>query len=145
MVDNTWVIDLPTQIYTLVKTKSQAKFNKSPKASVLKDTFWTLDGVINAKPVFPTIYLAFDCVEVGNDLHNKDINAVICTVQVDISVSKEQGLTTARYVSGIVMNEFKQLGFNISEAPNLNDSTIDIKRMVFRASRVIGQADIIFS
>ena len=43
------------------------------------------------------------------------------------------------------MNEFKALGFNIKEAPNFNDNTIDIKRIVFRAERVIGQADIIFS
>lgn len=143
MVDNNWAIELPTQIFTLVKTRVQKKINAA--TTKYPNIFWTMDGSINKTPVFPTIYVVFDCYETGNDLNNRDINAIDCTAQVDITVSKEQGLSGARYIAGMVMEEFKELGFTIRETPNFNDGTLDTKRMVFRASRVIGQADVIYS
>lgn len=144
-VDNTWVIDLPEQIFTLVKTKVQKKITTTSLAQKFPKTFWTMDSSVNAEPIFPTIYMIFVNNETGNDLYNKDINAIICMAQVDITVTKEQGLNGARTIAGLVMNEFKDLGFTIKEAPAFEDNTTDLKRMVFRASRVIGQSDIIFS
>lgn len=73
----------------------------------------------------------------------KDINGISCIAQVDITVTKEQGLESARHISSIVMDEFKQLGFQIANLPSFSQSTIDLKRMVFEARRIIGQADII--
>lgn len=145
LVDNNWVLELPTQIFTLVKTRVNKKINTSSLATKFKDTFWTMDNAVNIEPKFPTVYMFFESSEIGNDLMNTDINAIICMAQIDITVSKDLGLNGAKTLAGLCMNEFKALGFNIKEAPNFNDNTIDIKRIVFRAERVIGQADIIFS
>lgn len=144
-VDNTWVIDLPTQIFTLVKTKVNKKVKTTTLSSKFSDIFWTMDSAVNIEPIFPTVYMFFECNEIGNDLTNTDINAIVCMAQIDITVSKEIGLNGARTIAGLCMNEFKALGFNIKEAPNFNENTLDIKRIVFRATRVIGQADIIYS
>ena len=81
--------------------------------------------------------------ELGGDLNGQDINGVMCMVQVDITCTKEQGSQDARFVSGVVMNEFKKLRFFINEVPQFNDNTNDLIRLIFRARRVIGQSDII--
>lgn len=138
MIDNTWVMDLPQVITTIISTRGQAILrNKYPKA------LWTTEDVKNSNPTFPTILLSFDLAEVGNDLNGIDINGVMCTVDVNITVTKSQGIRDARWISGVAMNEFKKLRFVVNEMPRFDDNTNDLIRLIFRARRIIGQADMI--
>ena len=136
MIDNTWAIDIPEKVFTIAQTRGQAVLNeKFPKA------FWTTDDMYNSDPVFPTIMFTFVCSEAGADLMGTDINAVFCMVQIDVTVTKDQGINNARYVSGVVLNEMKKLLFTVDEMPQFNDNTNDLIRLTFRCKRMIGQAD----
>lgn len=139
-MDNvTWIIDIPTEIFMLVKTRAQAQLN-----NLFPNALWTMDDSLTIEPIFPTIFMSFECSEVGMDLNAQDINGINCVAQVDITVTKEQGIENARYISSIVVAEFKKLGFEITEAPMFRN-TVDLKSMIFVARRIIGQADIINS
>lgn len=138
MIDNMWVMDLPQTITTLVKTRGNIQLlGKFPKIR------WTTEDMKDSPLEFPTIKLTYTMNELGGDLNGQDINGVMCMVQVDITCTKEQGSQDARFVSGVVMNEFKKLRFFINEVPQFNDNTNDLIRLIFRARRVIGQSDII--
>lgn len=138
--DNFWAFNLPSDINTIVKTKSLARL-----ASKYTSVSWTMDESERTTPIFPSVFVMIDCIELGNDLIGTDINAVNCEVEVQVTVTKEQGLSGARYVAGVVADEFKALGFEIREMPYFKDNTTDLKRMIFRGRRIIGQADIINS
>lgn len=136
MVDNTWAFDLPDTIFTIAKTRGQEVL-----ATKYPDTLWTKDGFENSEPSFPTIKFTFTMTERGSDLIGQDINAVMVNAQVDVTVLKEQTINAATYVSGVVVNEMKHLGFYIDEMPFQNESTDDLIRFTFRCQRIVGQAD----
>ena len=136
MIDNTWALEVPEKILTIVQTRGQAILDeKFPNA------FWTTDDMNNSNPTFPTIMFTFDCSETGGDLMGTDINAVLCMAQIDVTVTKEQGINNARYVAGVVLSEMKRLMFSANEMPQFNDNTNDLIRLTFRCIRIIGQAD----
>ena len=136
MIDNMWAFDIPEKIFTIVSTRGQ---------EVLKDNYpdtkWSMDDKSYSTATFPTVLFTFTSTEMGNDLMGQDINAIYCSVQIDVTVTKEQGINVARYVSGVVANEMKRLSFSINEMPQFNDNTDDLIRLIFRCRRVIGQAD----
>lgn len=136
MIDNSWAFDLPDKIFTIVKTRGQSVLNTN-----YPNTHWTMDSFENIEPVFPSILFVFDESERGQDLIGEDINGVMINALVDITVTKEQTINTARYVSGVVVNEMKKLGFYIDELPFQNESTNDLIRYTFRCQRIVGQAD----
>lgn len=137
-VDNTWVLDLEPTIVALVKTRA----NKLIKTKY-PNVNWTTDDTVIKEPVFPNIYILTSSTEIGKDMIGQDINGVSFTVQVRITVSKEQGMSGARFIAGKVMNEFKNLGFALDEIPRFEGNTPDTKQLLFRAYRIIGQADIL--
>lgn len=138
MIDNTWAMNLPDNIYTIAKTRAQAVLN-----TYYPDTLWTMDGLENSEPTFPAVMFTFTLSERGADLSGEDINAVMVDVQVDITVLKEQTINAATYVSGVIVNEMKRLKFYIDEMPFQNESTNDLIRYTFRCQRIVGQADTI--
>lgn len=137
-IDNTWVLDLEPKIVALVKTRA----NKVIKPKYA-DINWTTDDAILQDAKFPNVYIFTTATEMGKDMVGQDINAVIFMAQIRITVSKEQGIKGARFIAGAVMSEFKNLGFDITEIPYFEGNTIDTKQMLFRANRVIGQADLL--
>lgn len=137
-VDNTWVLDLEPTIVALVKTRAMKNIKKK-----YPDTTWSTDDSILKEPTFPNVFILTECNEIGKDIEGVDINAVSMMAQVRITVSKAQGMQGARFVAGHVMNEFKNLGFGIDEIPRFEGNTVDTKQLLFRARRVIGQADIL--
>lgn len=136
MIDNTWVMDLPQTITTLVKTRGNTRLlERFPQIR------WTTEDTKDSPLAFPTVLLTYTMNELGGDLQGQDINGVMCMVQVDVTCTKEQGSQDARYVTGVVMDEFKKLRFAINEIPQFEDNTTDLIRLIFRARRAIGQAD----
>lgn len=138
MIDNTWIITLPNEIFTLVKTRAQAILNdKYP------NTFWTTESSTHIEPIFPTIYISFSGMETGSDLTGADVNGIILDADIEVYTERKTSKVETEYISGVVLNEFKRLGFEISDIPIRDDTNPDIRRVIFKAGRVVGQADII--
>lgn len=135
-MSNTWVLDVEPNVFAIVKYGALKELTDFPS------TFFTMDSINNSESVFPTVYIHFlQGVEIGQTLEGQDINGMNATVDVQITVSKEQGSSVARRVTDVVMEQFKQLGFSIYSLPEFNGNTNDTKRMVFRARRIIGAND----
>lgn len=138
MIDNTWILTLQNEIFTLVKTRAQAILNdKYPNA------FWTTESSTHIEPIFPTIYITFSGMETGSDLTGLDVNGVILDAQIEIYTERKQSKVETEYISGVVLNEFKRLGFFIRDIPHRDDTNPDIRRVIYTAGRVVGQADLI--
>lgn len=138
MIDNTWAMDLPQIITTIVSTRGKTRL-----ADTYPNASWTEEDVKNSPSVFPTIFLSYTMTEMGADLIGQDINAVMLMVQCDVTVTKAEGIRGARFVTGVVMDEFKKLMFEVNQMPSFDDNTNDLIRLTFRARRVVGQADVI--
>lgn len=136
MIDNTWAMELPQIITTIVSTRGKTRL-----ATTYPNTSWTEEDVRNNPSVFPTVFMDYTMTEMGADLIGQDINAIMLMVQVDVTVSRDQGITGARLVTGVAMDEFKRLSFEVNQMPSFSDNTSDLIRMTFRARRVVGQAD----
>lgn len=50
-VDNNWIIELPTELFMLVKTRAQSVIDSSVYRTEFSDAYWTMDEVINAEPI----------------------------------------------------------------------------------------------
>ena len=138
MIDNSWVIDIETKVYSIIKALTEAELKaKYP------DIHYTMDDATLTKPKFPTVYFHFlQSAERGQDLVGTSINALSMTCQVEITVSKELGLSVAREVSGKILDAFKELKF-VATMPEFQNQTADTKRTVMRFTRVIGSGDIL--
>jgi len=137
-VSNIWVSDVQTKIYSKVKAILTSKLK-----SKYPDIFITDDDETPSDPKFPTIYLNFlQPTERGMDLEGKTINAIYLTVEVEVTVTKAQGMTVCKEVSYAVMDVFKSMLFD-AKMPNFNNDGSGTKTMFARYSRVIGYDDVI--
>lgn len=133
--DNFWVFDLEDKIFTVVKTKcKKALIDDFPKI-----TFTTSDLNENTT-VLPCVYIhELQGKEIGNDLENQTINAVMETLQVEVftNTSKDD----AKYIISVVAEVFKEMRFSIVGMPIFDNQ--DTKyRCVMRVRRVVGNNDL---
>lgn len=134
-----WYLDIETDIFTQVKYRlKQALLTDFP------DLYITMDDAIIQEPKFPTVFIAFEqSVEEAQDLENTTVNAINCTVRVEVTVSKEQGMSVAKRVMAEVTSIFKAWSFTIFSVATFNNNSSDTKRMVERCRRRIGNGDIL--
>ena len=133
MKENKWIFNIQTFIYSRIKAILTSKLK-----SKYKDLFITDDNEVPTDPKFPSIYFEFlQPVERGKDLEGKGINAIYLTVEVQVSVTKAQGINVAREVAFEVLECFKDLSFEAT-MPNFEKDGSGTKRMIARYSRVIG-------
>ena len=137
-MSNSWVADRETTIYSKVKAKLTSKFIKT-----YPDINITQDGKKIVDPKFPNIFISFlQPVEQGKDLEGKTINAVLLTMQIDVSVSRAMGMTVANEVSWAIVDILKDMGFEAS-MPYFSSDMEEVYRSIARYSRVIGYNDTI--
>lgn len=134
-----WYYDIETDIFTQVKYRlNQALLTRFP------DLYITMDDAIIQEPQFPTVYIHFmQSVEEAQTLENTSVNAINCTIQFEVTVSKEQGMNAARIVMAELTTAFKQLAFSVVSLATFTNSSQDTKRMVGRCRRMIGNGDIL--
>lgn len=134
MADNDWVYSIESKIYTIVKTRLENALKSTyPKLLV------TQQQKMNDEPSFPTVYLQMlDSPEVGSDLENTTINAMLTTFEVHTTVSKEQGLSGLRKIQAAVTDNFKKLRFNVVTRGEFTRETNDNYISISRFRRVIG-------
>lgn len=134
MADNDWVYSIESKIYTIVKTRlNNALLTTYPNMRV------TQQYKISDEPKFPTVYIKMlDSPEIGSDLDNQTVNAMLVTFEVHTIVSKEQGLSGLRNVQSAVTDNFKKLRFNIVTRGEFTRETNDTYTSISRFRRVIG-------
>lgn len=134
MANNDWFYNLESKIFTILKTR----ITKNLK-SKYPDIFCTRSGRVNSEPVFPTVYIhELPGIETGEDLDNTGINAILETLQVDVTTN--QSMQDCTWVMMEVMSQLKALRFNMTAMPTylIEDN---IYRGIVRARRLIGSDD----
>lgn len=137
-MSSVWIADLYSTIFTIVSTRS--------KRNLIADypkIFFTTEDRSDNSPIFPTVYFEFlESAELGTDMEGDSVNAILCTVQVDVTVSKTQGQKVARKVIYDVVDRFKELRFSLDNTPMFIDTgSSDTKRISARFSRVVCEGD----
>lgn len=132
-----WVYDYENRIYTVVKTRTSRVLTK------YKDLNFTQDPEPDdTKAHFPTIYIHFlPSSEYGMTLDGLDINAIMSTVQIEVTSSKTQGQTVAREVMWEVIEQYKLLRYQIFQSPEVIPTGNDTNRVVCRMRRMVAQGD----
>lgn len=132
-----WVSGIQSKVYTIVKVR--AENNLRPK---YKDIRFTQDDSAQLEPQFPTVYIHYlQDRELATDLENNEIQAFMCNAQIDVTVSKAQGKTTAQKVMDEVVEQFKKLRFGLRGTPVFVATGSDTKQLSARVSRAIGSSD----
>ena len=129
-----WVNDRQNEIYTIVKYRATKNLTQFPNIE-----FTT--NVENAEPTsFPSVYIHFlPSTERGSDLELTGINAFLCGVQVQVTVTKDIGDKACETVSWEVLSQFKALSFEVSMMPEfIRTGNADVRQMTFRVRRTIG-------
>ena len=134
MANDNWYMSLDAKIFTIMKTRLAKKLG-----SVFPKLFCTSSDSIDADPVFPTIYIhPLQGVETGSDLVNESINAILYTLQVDVTANTT--MNDCRNVTMEVMNQLKLLHFSIVGMP-VYTTEGNVFRGVIRGRRTIGGDD----
>lgn len=132
--DNQWAFDLGTIIFSIVKTKTLDKLG-----SKYPNIFITDKGKTTGKAVFPTVYVQeMSGSERGADLEGKTINAVLETIQVDVTTNTSK--SDVSKVMSVVASIFKEMRFTIQTMPNFEYNG-ETYRKTARFQRIIGAND----
>lgn len=126
-----WWASLESRLFT--KYKNQ--LNTS-----LKEDFPNLNCTASPMSIaaskFPTSYFRFvDWIETGNDLENKETNAIIATVQVDVVANTT--LSDCKEVIYETVNIMKSFSFSVIAMPVYTASN-NLYTGIVRFRRVIG-------
>lgn len=133
-ISDTWFAELESTIFTTVqyelKIKDGAPFPKLKCTTVSQSD----------KPSeFPTLYLhELPEAELGQDLENRTVNAVRCTIETQVFSNKSE--TEVRKILSAVILVMKGLRFNVTMFPD-PDTRNGIAVGIARFSRVIGSGD----
>ena len=134
MAQTDWVYSIESKIYTIVKTRLENSLKTSYPNLLVTQQSKTSD-----EPKFPTVYIQMlDSPEMGADLENSTINALLTTFEVLVTASKEQGLAGLRKVQSAVTENFKKLRFNMVTRGEFTRETDDTYTSISRFRRVIG-------
>ena len=135
-----WVNKLENKIFTIVEART-----KSAIGSKYTDLNFTMDGEPDdTKNHFPTVYIHYmPSYERGETFDADDVNAIMSTIQIEVTASKSQGQNVAREVAWEVITQFKKLKYKMNLAPEIIATGNDTSKVVARVKRMIGGGDTI--
>ena len=134
MADNDWVYSVESKIYTIVKTRLENSLKTTYPSMVI-----TQQQRLNDDTSLPSVFIKMlDSPEVGADLNNLTVNAMLVTFETHITVSKDMGLTGLRKIASAVLDNFKKLRFNVGMRGEITRETTDTYTIISRFNRVIG-------
>lgn len=133
-----WIADVESKIFTLVKYKGEQELKEK-----YPNIYYTTDSEASTQTRFPTVFINFMSTdERGQDLEGKTINGFLCTLQIEVTVSKSQGQPVAKEVIWQVIDTLKSYYcFDIFDLPKFIETGNDTRRIVARARRVIGASE----
>ena len=129
-----WVIDKPTQIFTILKNEFSAAIKA--KYNMTSQNFTDV-AITTTSPVFPKVF--FQNLAGGEQGRTFDggINAVLFTFQIDVTDNNTLPTTTKEIMTE-VMRIMIGLGFEVSAIPNFENNVDGVHRMTARFRRLIG-------
>ena len=137
MADNDWTFDVESKIYTIVKTRLIKSWS-----STYPNLLITQEQKLNNEVQLPSLFIKMlDSPEIGSDLDNLTVNAMLVTFEVKITIAKDgtnNGLTGLRKLSASVLDNFKKLRFNTVTRGEITRETSDTYTLIARFRRVIG-------
>lgn len=134
-----WTSDITSVVYTRV----QAIVRKKLKTKY-PDINFTTSSVSSTDPKFPTVYIKrLQGSERGQDLEGIDVNAILCSFQVEVSSNGSD--TVAQEVADEVCKVFKSMRFQILGEPYPDNTNAQkgVFRNIARYQRIIGYGDIL--
>ena len=139
MAEMAWVVTTRDKIYTAVKVRAERNL-KTAYPSIR----FTQDDSASLATEFPTVYIRFlPGRQMGQNIEADGVNAFQCDVEVEVTVSKAQGKTTAFKVAEEVAEQFAAYRFSYRAVPTVNPVGNDTKQVIFRMSRAIADGDVI--
>lgn len=131
MPDERWFTQIESRIFTVVS-------NRMKKALPNFNLKCTTDGQADGPAYFPTVYFhELQPYEIGKDLTNKTVNALVYTMQIDVYAKNKKDAKTI--INEAVM-QMKALSFDVTTFPvELSDGNVVQDTARFR--RIIGGGD----
>lgn len=133
-----WVRERENDIFTLVKTRaSKTLISKYP------DLYFTQDDEQIVETKLPTIYIHnLPATEIGQTIDGQNINAMLFSFEILVTVSKKQGQAAAADVIWEIIRQFKKLRFSLIMSPEfISSSNASMQQIVARVRRPIGAND----
>lgn len=125
-----WYSEIESKIFTLVEYEMKKKYPDLNCTTVSKD---------DNPAQFPTLYLhEIQPVEVGNDLDNADVNAIMETIEIQVWTNSNE--YTCRNIISDAISVMKTMRFNITMLPNVQ-TVNNTQYAIARFRRVIGSED----
>ena len=88
---------------------------------------------------FPTLYMKeLAAVEMGNDLDNTTVNAVMCTIEIQVFTKNDEA--KCKDIMNDAVLEMKRFRFNVTAMPIVETNNY-ISSGVARFRRVVGNGD----
>lgn len=130
-----WVIDKPTQIFTILKNEFSTAI-KTKHGMTTKN--FTDIATTDTTAIFPKVVFSnLASSEQGRTFDGTGVNAALFTFQVDVTDNSTLQ-TTAKEVMTEVMRIMKDLGFEVTALPNFENNVNGVHRMTARFRRLIG-------
>lgn len=146
MSSSIWVSDTQQKIYATVTYRANKALKSIPNTTNYDKLNFTQETEnINVKINTPTVLIQeLPIAEQGKDLERCEINGFNSSFQIDVSVSKTQGISVARRTIYEVIDQFKKMQFDCIQLPKaIETGNADIKRMTAKVSRNISKNDFI--
>lgn len=133
-----WVRERENDIFTLVKTRS-----KRVLQTKYPDLYFTQDDEQIVETKLPTVYIHnLPGVEIGQTIDGQNINGMLFTFEIHVTVSKKQGQKAASEVMWEIIGQFKKLRFSLTMSPEfINSNNASMQQIVARVRRPIGASD----
>ena len=127
--------------FAQIENKYRSYFSTRLKKSLPDYSFNFPVEQENSTPTkFPTVYFTEAAQrEVGNDLDNAGVNAVMETIEVQVVTNDT--LSEIKDITAVTTVLMKQLRFNMTAAPVYLKEGESIRRSIARYRRVIGADD----
>lgn len=136
-MDNSWVFDLETRIFSIVRSK----VNRKLKEKYPNIFFTTTSSSKDIITKFPTVYIhEMPGTEIGITKEKDKIDGISYAMQIEVTtnVSQKEAKTVLKEVAFV----FKEMGFEINTFPEANNGT-SYYRSNMRVKRNIGANDVL--
>ena len=133
-----WVQERENEIFTLVKHRA-----KTILVGKYPDIYFTQDDEQIIETQLPTVFIhALPGLEIGRTLAGDDLNGMIFTYELTVTVEKKQGQAVASEVIWEVIAQFKKMRFQLIMSPEfIRSNNASMQQIVARVRRPIGASD----
>lgn len=132
-----WATEIDTTVLSRLRSRGYADLKKEyPNINFTDDDRAPID------PKFPTVfYINISSAERGKTLDGKTVNALLHSVQIEVS-DNSQTNATVKAVMSKICDYMKDMRYEVVNMPFFQN-TDNVRRMVARFRRTIGANDVI--